>query len=573
MSWLEKYPDGGKLNKSKKDPPTKVPFNDINDPLRPKGLGVQVQDNLRPLPLFDQKAIQDSKTPEAKTQRAKARAAQAVNNKKKADVEIARRKALIDKSNKEGGFKNSAVAEKMRLFPDDASGWGEVFDDYLNLPRILIGQSADAIGHANSPKELAMAAAAPVVMGATGYNPLGTAINVAKSPITRSLVEAPINLYNAFIGNELKQFNNTQAAAPLVDDVTYNSLRNINKAGNIFKNESIPFDQRVNRLIKMDIPEEQVIKLTGKTRQELLQEANEFANIKKTALETGEPVRSNGTIDLTRPNRRPRPSQNLTPEELAIAEQQRIIDNLPASEQNEYYRNLVNTLPESRFNLTRGNGLSVDEIRQRIQQNINQNAYYNEFDIQQYLTGQRSTPQMAQMQKANNINNRVDKFTNKLYSRKFSKQYLPAYDETQEVTSLIPSITRAMTSDVEGVIKQNLSKVSGANKGDLFRGATSLSDGSFPAYIRNIQREAQRGVGEPIFGGYQDLNTMGFLKQAGVTNEQTAGYLNKYITDFNKTTGKNIPKAYIENDRVQYPDIIFKKFEQGGTLNNWLNKY
>ena len=47
MSWLNKYPDGGKLPK-----PKEKKFSLRNDPLRPQGLGVQTQDNLRLLPLY-----------------------------------------------------------------------------------------------------------------------------------------------------------------------------------------------------------------------------------------------------------------------------------------------------------------------------------------------------------------------------------------------------------------------------------------------------------------------------------------------------------------------------------------
>ena len=45
--WLKKYPDGGKVEKPKPK------FNIKNDPLRPKGLGVQMQDNTRPIPVID----------------------------------------------------------------------------------------------------------------------------------------------------------------------------------------------------------------------------------------------------------------------------------------------------------------------------------------------------------------------------------------------------------------------------------------------------------------------------------------------------------------------------------------
>lgn len=520
--WLKKYPDDGKVEKPKPK------FNIKNDPLRPQGLGVQMQDNLRPLPLVDIKAVDDSNTLQSKFTKSVVRAKQQAKGKEVGDAEIARRKSLIDKSNAEGGFKNSAVAEKMRVFPNSAGGWGEVFDDYVNLPRVLIGQSADALGHAKTTADYAKAIATPVVMGATGYSPLSTAENIIKSPITNTLASIPERIYSSVTNGNLKEFNTLQAAAPIVDDATYGTLRNINKAGNIYKNDAIPLDQRINKLLGLDIPEENIVRMTGKTRQELIQDAHEFQNIKKAREENpGLDSRDYGSINLTRPNRQ------LLGGDLSFT---------PAE------------MDAMRFNLDR--------------------AQYGEFNLDEIVYGgQRSTPQMAQMQKANNISNRVDKFTNKLSERKFSKQYIPPYDETQAVNNLVPSITRHMDSRAEQTIMKKVSEVSKGNSGDLFRGASSLSDGSFPAYMKNIQREVQNGAGEPLYGGHSQLNNMGFLSNSGVPKSDVTGYLNKYIGDFNKATGKNIPKAYLQGENIMYPDVVFKKFEQGGTIKNWLNKY
>lgn len=542
--WLKKYPDGGKVEKPKPK------FSIKNDPLRPQGLGVQTQDNLHPLPLVDVKAISDYNTDEAKVERNLVRLKQQAVTNNKSKAELNRRRTLIEKSNTEGGFKNSAVAEKMRVFPESVGGWGEVFDDYINLPRVLIGNSADALGHAKTAKEYAAAIATPIAIGATGYSPLSTVENIATSPVANTLASIPGKIYNSVTNNNLKQFNALQEAAPIINDNTYNTLRNINKAGNIYKNETIPLDQRINKLISLDIPEENIVRMTGKTRQELLQDAHEFQNIKKAREENpGLDSRDYGSINLTRPNRQ------LPGEDLSFT----------SAEMNAAMR----------FNLDRAqSGLSTEEIMRRIQTNANPHVQYGEFNLDEILYGgQRSTPQMAQMQKANNISDRVDKFTNKLSERKFSKQYIPSYDETQTVKNLIPSITRNMDSRAEQTIMKKVSEVSKGNSGDLFRGASSLSDGSFPSYMKNIEREVQNKMGEPLYGGHSQLNNMGFLTNAGVPKSDVTGYLNKYIVDFNKATGKNIPKAYLKGENIMYPDVVFKKFEQGGTIKNWLNKY
>ena len=149
MGWLNKYPDGGAV----KPPKTKIqPINFVR------------QDNLRQLPMFDQKAIADFNSPENIQARAVTKATYSNNTKDMKEKELARRRTAIAKSNTEGGFKNSAVAEKMRLFPNDVGGWGEVVDDYIN-PLKFIGSMADDIGHAKSAKELVTAIAQPVAMG------------------------------------------------------------------------------------------------------------------------------------------------------------------------------------------------------------------------------------------------------------------------------------------------------------------------------------------------------------------------------------------------------------------------
>jgi len=533
MSWLNKYPDGGTLPK----PKAKVKYV---DPLRPKGLGVQIQDNLRPMPLVDIKAIDDSNTLPAKFKKSLVRAKQQTKGKEVADAEIARRKAVIEKSNNSGndifsvvdGFKNSAVAEKMRLFPNSAGGWGEVFDDYINLPRVLIGQSADALGHAKSPSEFAQAAITPIAAGILGYSPLHTArnavVSIAENPIVQTVADIPRKLYNTYsFKNELKEFNAGQQTAPLVDDITYGTLRDINKAGNLYNNGAIPLDKRIDKMLSLNIPEEQIIRLTGKTRQELVEDAAQFSNIKKTAIETDVPVNANGTIDLTRG----RPSGNILSQE----ERGRITNNLSAPPSEIHY---------------------------------NTNSFATEFDAHIVPTNR-----MNQMQKANNINEKLDNFLGDIKSKQFSKQYIPGLPEGAEVKELIPSISRAVTNNAEQRIKESASIFSSANKGEYFRGAESLSDGSFPAYMKNIQREVQKGAGEPVFGGYEELNSLGFLKNSGIDNEKIAGYLNKHITEFNKATGKNVPKARIYAGRVKYPDIVLKKLEEGGTIKNWLNKY
>lgn len=133
-----------------------IPFNPANY--------TQGQDNLHQLPLFDAKMIGQMKTPEYQQQVTQIRSSQTANTKAMVDKELSRRKALIDNSNKNNTFASSALGEKGRLFPNDVTGLGNVFDEYIN-PLTMIGNMADNIGHSKSPGELVQNATVPLAFG------------------------------------------------------------------------------------------------------------------------------------------------------------------------------------------------------------------------------------------------------------------------------------------------------------------------------------------------------------------------------------------------------------------------
>jgi hypothetical protein len=87
---------------------------------------------------------------------------------------------------------NFNLADKLRMFPNDVGGAGDVFDTYIN-PFTQIGHLADNIGNSRSGKELAGNLALTAGLGRMGFDPLGTGIkNLSK---TKSL------LNNKFFNN------------------------------------------------------------------------------------------------------------------------------------------------------------------------------------------------------------------------------------------------------------------------------------------------------------------------------------------------------------------------------------
>jgi hypothetical protein len=79
---------------------------------------------------------------------------------------------------------NYTIEEPLRLFPNSEGGIGQVFDEYMN-PAYMIGRMASGLGNAGSKayntgdySDLPLAIAEPLVAGAFGLDPLGSAMKV-----------------------------------------------------------------------------------------------------------------------------------------------------------------------------------------------------------------------------------------------------------------------------------------------------------------------------------------------------------------------------------------------------------
>jgi len=70
------------------------------------------------------------------------------------------------------------TADKLRMFPENVGGLGEMYDEYIN-PAMMVGSLADAVGEsvaARSPEGVAISLGMAAGMGALGMDPLGTAL-------------------------------------------------------------------------------------------------------------------------------------------------------------------------------------------------------------------------------------------------------------------------------------------------------------------------------------------------------------------------------------------------------------
>ncbi len=115
--------------------------------------------------------------------RAKARQVTEITNKANAKKLAERKKAIAESSdasivNPNG--KRFAIGDKFRLFPNDVSGVGEVFDNFIN-PFVFTGNTASALGNAmidRDAAELATQAGMALGAGALGFDPLGGAMKL-----------------------------------------------------------------------------------------------------------------------------------------------------------------------------------------------------------------------------------------------------------------------------------------------------------------------------------------------------------------------------------------------------------
>lgn len=148
---------------------------------------------------FTKKQLEESK--------AKAKQVTEITNKANAKKLAERKKAVAESSdaniiNPNG--KRFAIGDKFRLFPNDVSGVGEVFDNFIN-PFVFTGNTASALGNAmidRDPKALAIEAGMALGAGALGFDPLGSAM---KLPGKLDKVIYPTRTYRSVVpgGNKL----------------------------------------------------------------------------------------------------------------------------------------------------------------------------------------------------------------------------------------------------------------------------------------------------------------------------------------------------------------------------------
>jgi hypothetical protein len=128
---------------------------------------------------------------------------------------------------------------------------------------------------------------------------------------------------------------------------------------------------------------------------------------------------------------------------------------------------------------------------------------------------------------------------------------------------------RAMHTDLVEKLNKATNK---ANVGDVITGSTNTSYNSYIPQMGYIFKNSNtQGLSEPIFLGYEPMNSLGFLtsrdvKGIGVDNEDVLGYLNNQLNTVQKRYGKNMyfkkyPIYMDEQGNIMLPQYGLKKLK------------
>jgi hypothetical protein len=121
------------------------------------------------------------------------------------------------------------TAEKLRMFPNDIGGLGEIYDDYIN-PARTVGSIADMLGESIASRDAGGAAVAlglSAGLGALGMNPLGTALKYKNlgSNYIKNLQQQGVNVQTAsMMGNPFRR-----TAAREFEEITPQASTQVNR--------------------------------------------------------------------------------------------------------------------------------------------------------------------------------------------------------------------------------------------------------------------------------------------------------------------------------------------------------
>jgi hypothetical protein len=115
-------------------------------------------------------------------------------------------------------------------------------------------------------------------------------------------------------------------------------------------------------------------------------------------------------------------------------------------------------------------------------------------------------------------------------------------------------------------------KISSANVGDVITGSTNTSYNSYVPQMGYIFKNAgKNGLSEPVFLGYEPMNSLGYLSKADIVDineSDILAHLNKQLNNAQKRMGKNMyfeknPVYKDESGIIMLPQYGLRKLKEG----------
>lgn len=228
-------------------------------------------------------------------------------------------------------------------------------------------------------------------------------------------------------------------------------------------------------------------------------------------------------------------------------------------------REALNTIREPGLN-TRGSDLDAD---------IDLTPSYDNIDISDFRDSFREL--ISEPSQLRNLNldflsnlktnkNNIPNWLKNTIDKSFNKGLISKVNPEKAVISTNPSLFRS-SGNVEEQLRETQKMIDFYPSETRIKGASSLSDSSFPLVIANMKKNIlNKNLKNVEFEGYNNLNHAGYLNKAQIHPDVIVPYLNSHIDELSKILGKKIPKAYYDEDGIKYPDLIGVKMKKGGRI-------
>lgn len=388
-----------------------------------------------------------------------------------------------------------------------------------------------------------------------------TNLGVKGSKFGKSVYEYGNKAYkDAKVISDAEKLNNSLTPAyQKIKDIP----EKIRRIGNIWSQPTMSYSEeldKLNRLKKLNVEEQHLKGITGLDKKQIDDRINHLSRINSSGVHMPENPTLDDLTNLLVHQRENGFDQSI----------QTYIDHHIALNENRIRYGNLSSPPD--LNLGSINLESINLERPIRRARLDQESR----NLLENLTGQNNYGYIT-----NNVNRvefnpnlhtnlsvdpSVPSWIKNTIDKHFNKGLISKINSDDAVVSTNPSLYRR-SQNVDEALKETQRMINISPSGTKIRGASSLSDSSFPLVVSNIRRNyLNKNLKDVQFGGYNKLNFSGYLEKANIHHDVVVPYLNSHIDELSKTVGKKIPKAYYNDQGIFYPDLVGVKMQKGGQI-------